>query len=124
MFVACGAGYRCTRTTSLEVSRDGYREMCSPEGDATKFCPAVAAGATSSPAQVVQAGYYSVGGRASCSTCGSEQFIDSDGMCRGCRRCFLTQYDAGGCDGGCWKRVSGPGGSSSNLPPKLAVVPS
>ena len=99
MFVACGAGYRCTRTTSLEVSRDGYREMCSPEGDATKFCPAVAAGATSSPAQVVQAGYYSVGGRASCSTCGSEQFIDSDGMCRGCRRCFLTQYDAGGCDG-------------------------
>ena len=95
---ACGAGYRCPASPGLEVGAAGYRDECTASPSPNVYCPAVAAGANSSVAVAVDVGFYSVGGRSSCSSCGAEHYV-AGGECLACSRCNRFEYSTGGCTG-------------------------
>lgn len=96
--VSCGAGYTCSHGGyGVEVGQLGYRSECSLEGNRTEYCPHVTSG-TNSTRDVVQHGYYTVGGRADCTTCGTEQFLNAtSGECVACTRCRRFEYESGAC---------------------------
>ena len=93
----CGAGYRCASSPGTELGVGDYRDACSASPDASVFCPAAAAGVDTSTPSTVQAGFYTVGGRADCVACGSEQFRGPAGNCSACARCSRFEYEAAPC---------------------------
>ena len=97
--VSCGAGYLCNSPEGTEFAEPDFRAPCS-DGNPELYCAAAPAGNTSVVVGAAPSGYYTVGGRASCTDCGSEQFRDAaTGECRACRRCSRFEYSTGGCSG-------------------------
>lgn len=97
--VSCGAGYLCDSPAGTELGEPDFRAPCS-DGDPSLYCTAAPGGNTSVVVGAAPEGYYTVGGRSSCTDCGSEQFRDAaTGECRACRRCSRFEYSSGGCSG-------------------------
>lgn len=103
--VACGAGYGCTADPGLAAGVIGDRFECgnltvaAQAAPASVYCPAASAGADTSAPTESQPGYYTVGGRATCSACGAGQILRADGTCGTCVPCGRHEYTTGGCTG-------------------------